>query len=220
HADAEGRFEIGPVTAGTWEVAADLEGRTASAEVTAEPGKAEAFVEVAFTPVREVSGRVLSVDGEPLTGIEVSFHGAGDRSAFAWVRADGTFSAAVPEGAFTVSVRHGAGEHTQPLDLETGPVSGLEIRLRRGVTLRGRILGLPLWEWTSIRLEGSSPLQGEVDLDGGWSLEGLSPGIWTLIATRELTSQEIRRTIEIPEDFEASDIEIDLDFTGTEGDGR
>jgi protocatechuate 3,4-dioxygenase beta subunit len=213
HADAEGRFEIGPVTAGTWEVAASLDGRTAGAEVTAEPGEAEAFVELAFTSLREVSGRVLGADGEPLAGIEVSFRGMGDLSAAAWTRADGTFSAAVPEGDLTVSVQHGAREHTQPLGAETGPVTGLEIGLRRGVTLRGRILGVPLWEMMSVRLEGRSPLWGEVDLDGGWSVQGIAPGRWTLIVTRDITSQEIRRTIEIPDDFESPDVEIDLDFT-------
>lgn len=212
-ADADGRFEIGPVGAGTWEVAAFLKGRMASAEVTTEPGEAEAFIELAFSPVREVSGRVLGVDGEPLAGINVFFHGAGNLYAAAWTRPDGSFSAAVPEGTLTANVEHGARVHEQPLGIERGPVTGLEIRLRRGVTLRGSILGVPPWELTSIRLEGPSHHSGEVDLDGGWSLEGLSPGRWTLIATRDTTSQEIRRTIEVPDDVAAPDVEIDLDFT-------
>lgn len=215
-ADAEGRFEIGPVGAGTWEAQAYLDSRSAIAEVITEPGQPETFVELPFAPVRQVSGRVLDSDGDPLARTEVTFHSKEELFASTWSRADGSFSAAVPEGELSASVWFQGIRQERPVGAERGPVSGLEIRLERGVRVGGRILGIPPWEGVTIRLEGPGNLWADVDVDGLWSAQGIPPGRWDLTATREATSQEIQMPIEVPGG--ASEIVIDLDFTGTEGD--
>jgi hypothetical protein len=76
--------------------------------------------------------------------------------------------------------------------------------------------------------EDAASLGGETSGDGvarisglpadGWSVQGVPPGRWTLVATRDTTSQEIRQAIEVADDPTLSEVEIDLDFRGTEGD--
>lgn len=214
------RIEQADLVPGLGEKRASLESVERPAtpvEVAPEAPQAEAE---ASEPTRKVSGRVQDSDGSPIAGIEVSFRKEGwDTIARTWTRANGNFSSTVPEGESTAVVHWYGLDHELPVE-DRGRVSGLEIRLERGVTVGGRLRGMPLWERTEVRFDGPSSrtLYGEIDLDGNWSAEWVPPGRWAVTALRLKTMQALQRTIEVPADatkasYTALKSGIDFDFT-------
>jgi protocatechuate 3,4-dioxygenase beta subunit len=213
-ADAEGRFRLGPIPAGTWVVQAHSGDRLAQATVILEPGQAEAYVELAFEPGQEVSGRVLDPDGRPAAHAALSAGNGNGEDEHTWTHNDGTFSLRVPEGDVTLSIDYRDLRRQQALQIGDGPVTGVEIRLERGAVLSGHVLGLSPGDLPMITLRGPGSEATLVEPDGSWSTRSLSPGTWQLEALlfRDNGAQVIRRALEISP--EASEVSLDLDFTG------
>jgi len=212
--DAQGRFRIGPVPAGTWEVQAQSGYRSAKAPVVLEPGQAEATAEPAFAPTQEVTGRVLDPDGMPAAHAWLYAFAPGQDSEQAWTHVDGTFTLRAPMGDLTLSVGTQDLRQAQPLHVGDGPVSGVEIRLEHGAVLSGHIDGLSPGDLPFVSLRGPTSEAAIVEPDGSYSTRRLSSGTWKLEVDRYLESgvQVIRRTLAISP--EATEITLDLDFTG------
>ncbi|HYU34499.1 MAG TPA: carboxypeptidase-like regulatory domain-containing protein [Thermoanaerobaculia bacterium] len=214
--DAEGRFRLSPIPAGTWEVQARSGYRFAKAPVILEPGQTEASVELSFAPVQEVSGRVLDPDGLPAAHASVSAsHPPEEHLGDTFTHVDGTFSLRVPAGELSLVAEHHGLRRLESLQIGDDPVTGVEIQLERGAVLSGRVLGLPPDDdLPLITLNGPLYEIAHADPDGSWSAQGIGSGTWKLEAVLFLEDgvQVIRRTLEISQ--ETPEITLDLDFTG------
>src|SRR6185436_3622330 len=187
HTDSEGRFQLGPLAAGTWEIQAASGQRLAKKSVTLEPGQTEAFVELTFAPVQEVSGRVLNPDGRPAARVPVQASDAkGKELGYAWTHVDGTFSLRVPEGDLWLFVIHEDLRSRRTLRVGQSPVTGVEIQLERGALLHGRLLGIPPDASPTIFFEGPASPWISTMPDGTWSVEGVTSGTWQLEARHSL----------------------------------
>jgi protocatechuate 3,4-dioxygenase beta subunit len=212
--DAAERFRLGPVASGIWRLLADTDiGWTAEKLVTIEPGQTEVLVDLEVPPVHVVSGRVLGPDGRPAAGIQLELR-VGEYETRGWQKtgADGTFSIRTTDGAYRLITRDERfAEVEQPVRVDGGAVTGIELRLDPGSRLIGRFDSLAPGEvpWLYAHASHvSASRSGQVDLDGNWSIHGLTPGTWEVKAS--LGPRELRRTIEIPPGV--TEIELDLDF--------
>jgi protocatechuate 3,4-dioxygenase beta subunit len=216
--DAAGWFRLGPVASGIWRVLAETDDVdwTVEREVTIEPGQTEARVDLEAPPVHLVSGRVLDPDGRPAAAIQLELR-AGEHGSRGWqtTGADGTFSIKATDGTYRLITRDERfAEVGQPVRVDGSPVDGIELRMDRGTRLHGRFSGLAPGEVPVVHAsanKASSFRNGQVDLDGGWSLPGLAPGTWAVEASLG-SRRTIRRTIEIPAGV--TEMEIDLDLPG------
>ena len=193
--DAEGRFSLDLEEPGWYDVSAEAEGYLlAVREVVRVPSGEEVVLTLeAGAPdeeggppprvPREIRGRVLGPDGEPVEGALVSTV-LGDRTT---TDADGSFLLfAQDEGDPAVRAEkegYGAG-FTGPLQ---PPVSGVEIRLTQGLSLTGRLLGLEPEELAraAVRaaVSGAPERWAALDPDGRYQILDLPPGEWTVTAT-------------------------------------
>lgn len=201
--DSSGRFRLGPVPSGHWRVLLEKEpfGWVVEKQVVIDPGETEVLVDLEAPPTHVVSGRVWDPDGMPAAGIPVGSTRA---------RADGTFELKRPDGLFDLSISGpGFATFRLPVRVEGEPVTGLEIRLERGTTVRGRLVGLAPQQVPEIWAESDrGTKRAQVDLDGGWRLADLAPGRWTV--TGVYRSDSKKWIVEVPPGGE--EIEMDLEF--------
>jgi hypothetical protein len=136
----------------------------------------------------EVSGRALAPDGKPLAGARIDFSPYEEPyGSTVWSRADGSFSASLQSGEYCIRTsRQGyIGAEWQPLVVAGADVSGLDVRLRPRVLLRGRIRGQEQEPWEQVRIRASSndgpENYGEVDPEGKYRIE-VGPGAWEIVA--------------------------------------
>lgn len=142
-----------------------------------------------------VSGRVLDENGEPLAGASISLvpaapplHGLGARST-----ADGSFRIeAVPDGVYRLFGN--SRSHTQMAEPDEVSVAGREIeglvvRLGRGATITGRILGAAEADLRNLFVEARPPgaeepyTMGDLDAEGAYRISPLMPGTWQVTAS-------------------------------------
>lgn len=103
------------------------------------------------------------------------------------ISADGRFRlAVVPPGRYRFDLDV-PGFYIEAPDLVVGdtPLSGLEIRLREGGVVRGRLQGLDSTQTPRVRLwaQGMIRRPGTVDpVTGTYEVQGLSPGLWRVAA--------------------------------------
>jgi hypothetical protein len=165
-------------------------------------------------PIHILTGRVLEPDGLPAAGVELELR-RGEHENLGWhkTRGDGTFSIEAADGAYLLITRDRRfAEIRLPVHVDGGPVSGIELRLDRGARLHGRFTGLAPGEVPLVHASANkadSFRSGQVDLDGGWSVQGLAPGTWEVEASLG-SSRKIRQTVEIPPGV--GEMELDLDF--------
>lgn len=74
---------------------------------------------------------------------------------------------------------------TEPVAVEGGPVSGIELRLDKAAVIRGRILGLDPGErakavWISTGAPNAGRREGQLDQEGGFVIPDVPPGDWTV----------------------------------------
>jgi hypothetical protein len=149
-------------------------------------------LDLTFAGGQNVSGRVTDTEGNPLAGADVqlvasgrAFGGPSARSnpdgtfTMPGVR-DGTYDALAAAEGFATSAR-------VPVSVAAQPVAGLELRLDRGATITGRIIGLAPERFAATRVEaeGRGPESfgsGAVDVDGAFRIEHLPPGAYTVRA--------------------------------------
>ena len=216
--DASGAFRFDLIPAGAWTVTVETsQGAKGEASLEIEPGDSEVLVEVEIPPVYAVTGRVLGFEGEPAAGISVEIadaeapiESAGLRGQTR-TRVDGTFSLWAEDGSWRLRTRSpDAPRIRQPVEIAGGPVSGIELLLEPGVSVRGRFSDLEEGEVPIIYLSNDADQwRANVELDGGWSVEGLAKGTWTLSVFLS-DRRTLYQTIEIPPGVTELDLELAL----------
>ena len=165
---------------------------------------------------REVSGRVVDPQGQPVQGAEVSLS---SQSGF-WHAAtgpDGGFRmTAIPDGAYRLlAEKEGWAPARSPeVRVAGGPVEGLVLQLDRGGAIVGRISGLAFEDLSRLQISASGPTGGQlgqVDYQGSYRIDALPPGEWIVEAHLPDNRRAVGRAQLAPGQAQAS---LDLEFGG------
>jgi protocatechuate 3,4-dioxygenase beta subunit len=167
---------------------------------------------------RAVAGRVVGPDGEPLAEVRVL---AGESSAYS--DEGGRFRLAFPRGTLLLlpevlelrASRAGYAVARYPLKPSEMPVDGLEIRLAKGLSLTGRLLGFEPERLADVQISAAQDRDnwrvGQVSPDLTYRIEDLDPGTWWVTASSG--TREAHATIEIA----GEETSLDLEATRNEG---
>lgn len=224
--DVEGRYRIDGVPTGPASISvfhASRERLKKSVEVRPGTTVVDLVLERGF----EVSGQVVDAYGKPVGGAAMSIQALrpeGLRVSSGPVqmsRADGTFTlTGVEAGELAVTAeREGYAPARSEAFEVAGDVTGLLLELRRGATLKGRIVGLELDELGSLEIMAFNPQggmrQGRVDFAAEYAFEGLGPGRWFLRAQVTSSGRTTALQVEVPEGVTevGRDIEFGVGFT-------
>ncbi|HYO16994.1 MAG TPA: carboxypeptidase-like regulatory domain-containing protein [Thermoanaerobaculia bacterium] len=195
-----GSYRIEDLGPGTWEVSASAHPWQSTGRVDLDGFSDEAVLDLEVPRLSEVRGRTLGPDGAPVRGVRILFQPLppvpAHFSPSSFSGADGSFTLSLPEGLYEVVADAQGLSHTrleQPLEVN-GPISDLEIRLRTGTVLHGRVPGLRPGE-ASAKISANSGLAtrwADTGPDGRYRLPDLGPGEWTVTAM--LHQERVRRT--------------------------
>jgi len=220
--DGDGKYRMAAVEPGLQTVLATSEdGRHARRQV--EVGRGDNEVDLILPRGAEVSGLVLAADGVPLGAVSLRLSSrSGDLTRETRSGTDGGFEIAdVPDGAYALEAeREGyTPAKLEPVLVAGAPVSGLELRLRRGGAVTGSLLGLKPDELGRVEVLARGPTwalhSGTIDPQGRYRVDGMAPGEWTLQARISLTGRQARGRITIggEGDQEALDLDFGKGFT-------
>lgn len=176
---------------------------------------------VVLQPASVIEGFVVDAQGQPAAGAEVQVSGREPQVTTSG--SGGGFSLEVEAGAYTVSARRGgeAGAVDKPVIVSMGKtVRDVRIRLGLGAALEGRVVarstGAPI-AGVSVDVSpyGSSGDSGRAvtDASGRFSVEGLAPGSYDLVASAPGFSSHSRRALTVAAG-ERFPLEIQLLGTG------
>jgi len=212
-AGGDGAYRLAGVETGEHTVEATLdEGRWASRNLTVQPGDNRLDLKMdQGAPRREIRGRVLGPAG-PVAGAAVLAAG----SARTFSAADGSFLLAVEDNrdyeVWAEKEGFAAAKAGAAVHVAGAPVEGVEIRLNRGGTISGRLLGLDREELAraSVEIELMPPFlaRAAVDSRGSYRVEDVPPGEWTV--TARTGDRVVREPAVLPPD--ASETAVDLAF--------
>lgn len=194
--DGEGRYRLDGLETATYHVWAESrEGdQKVNASIEVRPGANR--LDLTFPSGIEVSGRVVDELGAPVPGALVTLLDAA--ASDAWTTrssADGSFRfPAIPDDGYRLSGKAGgfaATPYPQEVRVAGAPVRGLELRLSRGATITGRLLGISPAELAEVSVtaffqepaELDEPLlNGVVDSQGRYRVPQATPGVWEVTA--------------------------------------
>jgi hypothetical protein len=218
--DGDGRYQVEGVPLGSQEVRiAHPSYRSRVERKQIESGVN--LLDVELEAGVEVSGRVVGEDREPIAGAEVWLISRQQRD-FPEYRArsgqDGSFRLSpVAGGSYTLGAEAESRARTEldaAVEVARENVTGLEVTLRQGATLSGRILGLSPEELAVVGVEASAEDKGSVpariDAQGRYEIRHLQPGDWQVRAAL----WEGRRQVEVRVPVGPADREVsrDLEF--------
>jgi protocatechuate 3,4-dioxygenase beta subunit len=161
---------------------------------------------------RAVAGRVAGPDGEPLVGVCVQ---AGEFSVYS--DEDGRFRLAFPRGTLLLlgdvldlqASLKGYAVGRYPLKPSEMPVDGLEIRLEKGISLTGRLLGFEPESFADVQItarQGKSVwCIGEASPERTYRIDDLGPGTWEVSARSG--AREAHATVRIAGEETSLDLE-------------
>jgi hypothetical protein len=200
--DAEGRFALAKVSAGTWRLAPEPKQRLHEADVAADDiapvallveiaaGEAEHEVELRVHRGLAIRGVVLEPDGKPASSTHVSAHAAPiyiDVNG----KSDGTFVIGpLPPGTFRVSADSYSGSlaGSESVAIEAG-ARDVVLQLRPGGRFSARVvdsqsgLGVAAQIAVSNTSDPRTPIHmPRSKADGSFQLSGLLPGTYALCA--------------------------------------
>ncbi len=172
----------------------------------------------------EVSGQVVSPDGEPVSGAAVSIQ-EGSQPGFMHFSLSGPQVTTTGDGTFTLT-DVSAGQYRVAAGLEgfapatsellevANDVSGVLLTLRLGATLKGRVIGLELDELGALELMAYSQQggmrRGHVDFSGDYMFDSLAAGDWHVQAQVSGSGRSSSLQVELPEG--ASEVVKDIEF--------
>ncbi|MCP3136905.1 carboxypeptidase regulatory-like domain-containing protein [Pyxidicoccus xibeiensis] len=240
--DAEGRYQVGPVEPGDWSfrVFADRHVDLVSPEErTLTHGTGP--VDFTLTRASSVSGRVTDAEGQPLKALELTLVRPGpeddpgntERQEETWTDEDGRFvlDADAP-GDYRIEVQDG-----RFLDAELpvrAPSEDVHLTLQAGASVKGTVVdahGLPLQDFfvevTAPEAETHQRRGARTDAQGRFAFQGVKPGRYVLLASRETdgTARRAWREVVLAEGPHP-DVELRVDaertLTGVvvDGEGR
>ncbi|HEX5717439.1 MAG TPA: carboxypeptidase-like regulatory domain-containing protein, partial [Thermoanaerobaculia bacterium] len=190
--DAEGRYRLAGVPRGLTGLAVShpaYKGKTQQVDV--QPG--ENRVDLTLEKGTTVAGRVVDEAGEPRPGAEVTLRNRserGPRGYRASSGADGRFELlAVADGSFDLEAETGGfapAVHPSVIEVAGRDVDGIEMVLRRGAILSGRVLGLDPGQMAAVEVTaeraGRPARSATVDHTGRYEIAALEAGDWHLRA--------------------------------------
>jgi len=220
--DGDGHYRLEGVEVGSRTLEAeheDFERGVGSLEVKA----GENHLDLRMGGGQEVSGRVVSAAGAPVSGATVTIAPPGqyfrdDRSAT--TDEAGSFSVTgVPDGSYEAAATHpdyADGRAAATVTVAGAPVGGVTIELPAGSAVVGALRGLSLAELSRTRVTASQPgkgwRDGTVSYDARYRIAGLAPGDWNVSARLEEGGRQARGRVTIAAgEGEAT---LDLDFEG------
>jgi hypothetical protein len=190
--DAEGRYRIAGVPLGIQALlVAHPDYRMLTRELDVQPG--ENRVDVTVEEGAAVSGRVVDEEGAPHPGATVALRNRSERALRGYAAisgAGGRFEiAGVAEGRYDLEAEaegFAPAVGGQPVTVGEENVDGIEVVLRAGATVSGRIRGLELDELAAVEVtaerDGRPERSGSVDYAGRYRVAHLEPGDWHLRA--------------------------------------
>jgi hypothetical protein len=219
--DGDGHFRMPSVAPGRYSVAAQKHPfRRGVREIEIGAADSEVQVELQLGAGLAVRGSVVDDQGAAAAECWVTLLTAGANAGFRMgepSRSDGSFEIpGVEPGSYRL-VAEKAGfrrfELPEPLVVEALDVEGLQLRLARGGTIAGHVVGLAFDDLAEVQItaraagasSGTAP-----DYDGAYRLEGLGPGDWSLVAEVRNTGRRAqgRATLADP----PGEVELDLEF--------
>lgn len=211
-ASPDGVYRILELSPGSWHVSARLGSRSVEARVEIRPGEEE-VLDLSLPLVSEVSGRVVGAEGEPIAGAYVKL---ASPAAELWgaTEVDGSFSIDAQNGTYAVVAEKDGHPFTrlkEPVTVDGAPVAGLEIRMARGASITGRILGVSLSADETVNVWAQvGRLRHFADVeDGVYRIDSLAPGEWQVIAHYGVNKVERRATVDPGQEA----VELDLPFS-------
>ena len=229
--DAEGRFRMTRLTAGSYTVMVEHAGHAPAAVPGVEvgPGTGEAELgTISLQPGLVVEGRTLTPDGTPLHGVEVIAWRSGSLPVFreAITDSDGRFSLVdLPRAGDMQLGLQKDGWLTPQLPKLSLPLArrSLELVLQPALSLAGRVEdrdGRPIASArVSARkvqgLSGGRTLSGPVGVDGAFSFDQLEAGVYDLTAEAAGHQPAKHRGITVAAATELEPIVLTLDRGAT-----
>ncbi len=214
--EGDGAYRLAGVHPGEWTVEATLGGgRWASRSLTIQAGDNRLDLTMDQGSARqEIRGRVFGPDG-PVAGATVVAHSARTFSA-----ADGSFRLSVEDDQdyelWAEKSGFAAASAGAAVSVAGAPVSGVEIRLSRGGAVSGRLVGLEPEELlqASVEIAITPPFVGRAAIDpqGGYRIEGVPSGEWTL--TARAGNRTVREPAVLPQG--TAEATVDLAFPASQ----
>jgi protocatechuate 3,4-dioxygenase beta subunit len=206
--DEAGRCRLDELDLGTYRVFAQSE-KHGQIQDTVEIAPGVNRRDLVFPSGVTVSGRVIDETGAPVGGAALSLSPVGSGSSFeAFSLGDGSFQLpAVTDGTYRLSgAAPGFAETALPEEVQVAgqEVRGLTLRLSRGATLTGKVIGLDPEELagvsiTALRMDEdlsfTQPLLGQTDREGRYRLSELAAGDWRI--TAEARGRSIQQPLQI-----------------------
>jgi protocatechuate 3,4-dioxygenase beta subunit len=216
--DGDGRYRIDGLVSASISLAADHRDFPRVAR-DLEIDLGTNVVDLVFGGGAAVSGQVRDEFGQPVSGAWVRLVRAirTRHSPTTVTGEDGSFLfPGVARGDYWVDAgRRGFAEHRREpaIPVQDQPITGVDIELQRGATVRGEILGLPESEVARVEVTAYGDLgthRGRVGPNWRYEVDHLAPGDWTVRAEVRTSGRAVldRLTVEPDDD----DVSLDLDF--------
>lgn len=215
-ADAEGRYRLQGLRHSRYSVLAEHPGgQRASQDL--EIREDETRLDLRLGGGFEVAGRTVDAAGRAVAGARIGLSSPDGSGRSAASGADGAFRfAGVSEGRHRLQAeKEGYGQPpVQEIQVAGAAVRDVELRLDRGVTVAGQILGLGFQDLARVQVSATragipGEQSGRADSQGRYRIADLEPGEWTLLA-RLPDGRLARERITVPAG--SGEISFDLEF--------
>lgn len=216
--DADGRYRVTGVAPGSRQVDVRHPGFNRLRREIAIEDEIQ-YADFELTGGHRIAGRAVDDGGVPIEGVHVRLllvdeleaqeHGAVSEAdgSFAWPRvADGRYRLlADKEGLVAAGLE---------VEMAGEPVDDLEIELREGASVVGRVLGLGIEELARLQIRAESldhpARHGEIDYETRYSITDLAPGDWSVLAWIRGGSRHVESRVAIASGV--AEVTRDLEF--------
>ncbi|HZI14154.1 MAG TPA: carboxypeptidase-like regulatory domain-containing protein [Myxococcus sp.] len=221
--DAEGRYSVGPLEPGTWGFKVEAPRHRDVEDARHALTQAMGPLDFTLARIPFVEGRLTDTAGQPLPHLRVQLvricleeGGVDEYQSHAYSDAEGRFVLdASAEGDHRVEVTEE--EYLYEPATVHAPARDVHLTLRSGASVVGTLVdgrGLPLEAFTvmMISIDEATDERGDVtDARGRFSLRGLEPGAYRLLASQvtDGVERQVWREVELQEDAR---VEVELRF--------